>query len=147
MGLGQLMYKQWVKGILFLLMQVGFVAFFALYGGKALAGFFILGTVQTNPWYGIEGDNSVTMRIMGIFAFIILFLYFAIYWINLRDVRKTQLRVEGSSKPLTIREETRMLLDSNFHMTAPGAAHRWRMRFLHIAYYFHDPDCVYQLRW
>ena len=118
MGVGQLMYKQWVKGILFLLMQIGFVAFFALYGGKALAGFFTLGTVQTNPWYGIEGDNSVTMLIMGIFAFIILFLYFAIYWINLRDVRKTQQRTEGGAKPLTIREETRTLLDSNFHMTA-----------------------------
>ena len=118
MGVGQLMYKQWVKGILFLLMQIGFVAFFALFGGKALAGFFTLGTVQTNPWYGIEGDNSVTMLIMGIFAFIILFLYFAIYWINLRDVRKTQLRVEGGAQPLTLREEARTLLDTNFHMTA-----------------------------
>ena len=118
MGAGQLMYKQWIKGILFLLMQIGFVAFFALYGGKALAGFFTLGTVQTNPWYGIEGDNSVTMLIMGIFAFIILFLYLAIYWINLRDVRKTQLRVEGGAEPLTLREEARTLLDSNFHMTA-----------------------------
>ena len=118
MGAGQLMYKQWVKGILFLLMQIGFVAFFALYGGKALAGFFTLGTVQSNPWYGIEGDNSVTMLIMGIFAFIILFLYLAIYWINLRDVRKTQIRVEGGAEPLTLREEARTLLDSNFHMTA-----------------------------
>lgn len=118
MGVGQLIYKQWVKGVLFLLMQIGFVAFFALYGGKALAGFFTLGTVQTNPWYGIEGDNSVTMLIMGIFAFIVLFLYFAIYWINLRDVRKTQLRVEGGAEPLTLREEARTLLDSNFHMTA-----------------------------
>ena len=118
MGAGQLLYKQWVKGILFLLMQIGFVVFFALYGGKALAGFFTLGTVQTNPWYGIEGDNSVTMLIMGIFAFIILFLYLAIYWINLRDVRKTQLRVESGAEPLTIREEARTLLDSNFHMTA-----------------------------
>ncbi len=118
MGVGQLMYKQWVKGILFLLMQIGFVAFFALYGGKALAGFFTLGTVQTNPWYGIEGDNSVTMLIMGIFAFIILFLYLAIYWINLQDVRKTQIRVEGGDAPLTFREEARTLLDSNFHMTA-----------------------------
>ena len=118
MGVGQLMYKQWIKGILFLLMQIGFVAFFALYGGKALAGFFTLGTVQANPWYGIEGDNSVTMLIMGIFAFIILFLYLAIYWINLRDVRKTQLRVEGGAEPLTLREEARTLLDSNFHMTA-----------------------------
>ena len=118
MGAGQLMYRQWIKGILFLLMQIGFVTFFALYGGKALAGFFTLGTVQTNPWYGIEGDNSVTMLIMGIFAFIILFLYLAIYWINLRDVRKTQLRVEGGAEPLTLREEARTLLDSNFHMTA-----------------------------
>ena len=118
MGVGQLMYKQWVKGILFLLMQIGFVAFFALYGGKALTGFFTLGTVQTNPWYGVEGDNSVTMLIMGIFAFIVLFLYLAIYWINLRDVRKTQLRVEGGAEPLTLREEARTLLDSNFHMTA-----------------------------
>lgn len=118
MGAGQLMYKQWVKGVLFLLMQIGFVAFFALYGGKALAGFFTLGSVQSNPWYGIEGDNSVTMLIMGIFAFIVLFLYFAIYWINLRDVRKTQLRVEGGAEPLTLREEARTLLDSNFHMTA-----------------------------
>ena len=118
MGVGQLMCKQWVKGILFLLMQIGFVAFFALYGGKALTGFFTLGTVQTNPWYGVEGDNSVTMLIMGIFAFIVLFLYLAIYWINLRDVRKTQLRVEGGAEPLTLREEARTLLDSNFHMTA-----------------------------
>ena len=118
MGVGQLMYKQWVKGILFLLMQIGFIAFFALYGGKALTGFFTLGTVQTNPWYGIEGDNSVTMLIMGIFAFIVLFLYLAIYWINLRDVRKTQIRVEGGAEPLTLREEARTLLDSNFHMTA-----------------------------
>lgn len=118
MGVGQLMYKQWVKGILFLLMQIGFVAFFALYGGKALAGFFTLGTVQANPWYGVEGDNSVTMLIMGIFAFIILFLYFAIYRINLRDVRKTQLRVEGGAMPLTLREEASTLLDGNFHMTA-----------------------------
>ena len=55
---------------------------------------------------------------MGIFAFIILFLYFAIYWINLRDVRKTQLRVEGDAQPLTLREEARTLLDANFHMTA-----------------------------
>ena len=118
MGVGQLMYKQWVKGILFLLMQIGFVAFFALYGGKALTGFFTLGTVQANPWYGIEGDNSVTMLIMGIFAFIILFLYLAIYWINLRDVRKTQIRIEGGAKPQTLKEEARTLLDSNFHMTA-----------------------------
>ena len=58
------------------------------------------------------------MLIMGIFAFIILFLYLAIYWINLRDVRKTQLRVEGGAEPLTLREEARTLLDSNFHMTA-----------------------------
>lgn len=118
MGAGQLMYQQWIKGGLFLLMQIGFIAFFALYGGKAIGGFFTLGTVEANPWYGIEGDNSVTMLIMGIFALIVLLLYLALYWINIKDAFETQLRVEKNAPPLSFAEEAKTLLDSNFHMTA-----------------------------
>lgn len=118
MGLGQLMFRQWAKGSLFLLMQIGFLSSFALYGGKAIAGFFTLGTVQANPWYGVTGDNSVTMLIMGIFAWILLLVYLALYWLNLKDAYKTQLRVEKKERPLRFSEEVRSLLDSNFHITA-----------------------------
>lgn len=117
MGLGQLMYKQWTKGILLLLAQIGFVVFFALYGAKAIAGFFTLGTVESNAWYGIEGDNSVTMLIMGILAFIVLAVYFVIYWYNVKDARNTQKRVDCFKKPLTFKEELNSMLGANFHVT------------------------------
>lgn len=118
MGLGQFMYKQWIKGFLFLFLQIAFIAFFALYGAKAIAGFFTLGTVEANPWFGIDGDNSVTMLIMGIFAFIILILYLVIYWGNVKDARKTQLRVENNRKPLSFKEEMKALFDERFYVTA-----------------------------
>lgn len=118
MGLGQLMYKQWIKGILFLLAQIGFIAFFVLYGAKAIAGFFTLGTVEANPWFGVEGDNSVTMLIMGIFAFIVLALYLVIYWFNIKDTRNIQKRVDAFKEPLSFKSEIKSLLNSNFHVTA-----------------------------
>lgn len=118
MGLGQLMYRQWIKGILFLILQAAFVLFFVFYGAKAVAGFFTLGSVEANPWFGAEGDNSVTMLIMGIFAFIIVALYFAVYWFNLKDVRNTQKLVEAGKEPGTFKEEAGELLDSRFYITA-----------------------------
>lgn len=118
MGLGQLFYKQWIKGALLLLAEIGFIVFFILYGAGAIAGFFTLGTVEADPWFGVEGDNSVTMLIMGIFAFIILILYLCIYRLNLKDARKTQLRVEKGEAPKKFSEEIKSLVNSNFHITA-----------------------------
>ncbi|MDO4564268.1 MAG: sugar ABC transporter permease [Clostridia bacterium] len=118
MGAGQLMYRQWAKGLLFLLAQIGLVAFFVLYGAGAIAGFFTLGSVEANPWYGTEGDNSVMMLIMGIFAFIVLAVYLAIYWLNIKDAYKTQKRLESGRAIRPFKSELKGLLDSNFHMTA-----------------------------
>lgn len=59
MGTGQMMYKQWAKGALYLLIQAGSFAYFILVGAADLFGLFTLGTVEANPWYGIEGDDSV----------------------------------------------------------------------------------------
>ena len=118
MGLGQLMYGQWIKGFLLLFLQIAFAAFIVLYGAKAVAGFITLGTVEANPWFGVEGDNSVTMLIMGIFAVIVVVLYIAIYLFNLKDVFNTQKRVEAHKKPRSFKEEVSELLNSRFYITA-----------------------------
>ena len=39
MGLGQLMYKQWVKGFMFLFIQIAFIVYFVLTGATDLFGF------------------------------------------------------------------------------------------------------------
>lgn len=117
MGLGQLLYKQWGKGLLFLAVQLGYVYYLVAIGARDLFGFFTLGSVAANPWYGIEGDNSVVMLIMGVLAWIVTALYIAAYISNIRDVCATQQRVEVGGAPKRFREELAELLDSKFYQT------------------------------
>jgi arabinogalactan oligomer/maltooligosaccharide transport system permease protein len=118
MGVGQLMYGQIGKGILYLLLQIGALAYFVLNGAKSLAGFFTLGNTRSNQWLGIPGDNSVTMLIIGIFSLIVLTLYVLIYISNVRDVYATQQRVAEGLKPRRFTDELHDLLDSQFYKTA-----------------------------
>ncbi|MDR2751823.1 MAG: sugar ABC transporter permease [Clostridiales bacterium] len=118
MGAGQLMYRQFAKGALYLLLQISAIAFFVLGGAKAIIGFFTLGSVVGNQWMGISGDNSVTMLIMGIFAFILLIIYIVVYISNVKDVYGTQKLVESGKRPATFKEELGELFDDKFYMTA-----------------------------
>lgn len=118
MGLGQLLYKQWAKGIMFLVLQIAFIAYFVLTGATDLFGFFTLGTREGNAWYGIEGDNSVVMLIMGIFAILMIILYVAIYISNVKDVYKTQCAYDTLKQPETFKQEAAALLDKSFYKTA-----------------------------
>lgn len=118
MGLGQLLYKQWAKGIMFLFIQIAFIVYFVLTGASDLFGFFTLGTKESNAWYGIEGDNSVIMLIMGILAILIIVLYFAIYIANIKDVYRTQCAYDTLKEPESFKQECANLLDKSFHKTA-----------------------------
>ena len=117
MGLGQLLYKQWGKGLMFLAVQLGYLYYLVTICARDLFGFFTLGSVATDPWYGIEGDNSVVMLIMGVFAWIVTILYIAVYISNIKDVYATQKRVEAGGEPKRFREELAELLDSKFYRT------------------------------
>ncbi len=117
MGLGQLMYRQWGKGLLYLAVQLGYVYYLVTIGARDLFGFFTLGSVAADPWYGIEGDNSVVMLIMGVLAWIVTALYAAVYLSNIKDVYATQKRVEAGGTPGRFREELAQLLDAKFYKT------------------------------
>ena len=93
MGTGQMMYRQWAKGALYLLVQAGFIVYLVLTGARDFFGLFTLGSVEANPWYGIEGDNSVIMLITGILSVIVMVIYVSLYIANVRGVYVTQLRV------------------------------------------------------
>lgn len=117
MGLGQLLYRQWGKGLMFLAIQLGYLYYLITIGAGDLFGFFTLGNVATNPWYGIEGDNSVVMLIMGVLAWIVTALYVVVYLSNVKDAYSTQKRVETGGVPRRFREELAELLDAKFYKT------------------------------
>lgn len=118
MGLGQLLYKQWVKGFMFLFIQIASIVYFVLTGASDLFGFFTLGTKESNAWRGIEGDNSVVMLIMGILAIFIVILYIVLYIANIKDVYRTQCAYDTLKQPTTFKQEIEGLLDKSFYKTA-----------------------------
>lgn len=118
MGLGQLMFKQFGRAIIYMLIEIGALAYFITRGFEDIIGFFTLGTEVANPWTGQSGDNSVMMLLMGVFAFIALSLFIILYVRNIRDAYETQLIVESGGQPATFKEDLASMLDENFHKTA-----------------------------
>lgn len=118
MGLGQLLYKQWIKGALYLLLQIAFILYFALRGGADLFGLFTLGQVKGDAWYGIEGDNSIVMLLMGLLAVVLIIFYIAVYIANIKDVYATQCAYDTMKQPESFRSQVASLFDKNFHRTA-----------------------------
>ena len=118
MGLGQLLYRQWAKGILYLLVQIAFFAYFIMKGAGDFIGFFTLGVTEGNAWFGIEGDNSVIMLLMGILSIIALVFYFVIYTANIKDVYNIQCAVDTMKQPEPFKKQLASLLGKNFHKTA-----------------------------
>ena len=117
MGGGQMCYGRPVKGIMLFLAQVSILIYFITRGWRDIQGFFTLGTTKGDAWLGIEGDNSVVMLVMGIFAWIILAVFIALYRVNLKDVYQMQKRKEQGKRLLTFKEEAAQCLDKKFYMT------------------------------
>ena len=118
MGLGQLMYRQWAKGILYMLVQIAFLAYFILRGASDFIGFFTLGTQESNAWYGIEGDNSVIMMLMGILSIIAIIFYAVLYVSNIKDCYVIQCAADTLKKPKSFKKELGELLNQKFYKTA-----------------------------
>ena len=115
MGLGQLLYGQIGKGLLYLLTLVLFVVYIVSGGFSNFLGFFTLGTKTADAWLGTTGDNSVIMLLLGIFTWIIIAFFIGLYVSNIKDVYRTGYRVEAGKKPLTFKEEWKQLFDRKFY--------------------------------
>lgn len=115
MGLGQLMYKQYGKGILYLLIEIAAILFFAVIGFQWIVGFFTLGTVEADPWTGKEGDNSVIFLLLGIFALILLILFITLYISNVKDCYKTSRLAMENKKVPKFKDDLKDLLDKKFY--------------------------------
>ena len=114
MGLGQLLYGQIGKGLLYIAVLALGIGYFVYRGGRDLVGLFTLGTQEADTWLGIEGDNSVVMLLMGILALIALVLLLAVHLSNIRDAWETQQLIGRGGRPATFREDAKQLLDRKF---------------------------------
>ena len=116
MGLGQLFCRQFVKGALLMLFEIGFILFLVFQGVENIIGLFTLGTTEGVPIMGIEGDNSVSMLAWGITTLFLIAFFVLAYHANVKDVIFTVREIGRGSRVRTFRESCKTLLNQKFYV-------------------------------
>ena len=122
LGAGNLYHKQIAKGLIFLILEVGFFVLMILspqindtpLGFKSIGNFFTLGTEAGDIFN--PTDNSMLMLLFGVISFGIIGIFLAIYKANLSSARKADLDVKNGKNPTTFKEDIAALFDSRFHI-------------------------------
>lgn len=101
MGLGQIFCRQYIKGVLLMILEGLFIFFLAVAGVSNIIGLFTLGTVEGVPMMGIEGDNSVAMLTWGIVTIFLCLLFVLAYYANIKDIIFTTGEIRKGKKVKT----------------------------------------------
>ena len=102
LGFGPIMRGQVAKGLIFLLLEVAFIAYMAGFGAEYLSKFSTLGTVATQKVgrKTVYGDNSFLILLFGILTIIIIALFILVWRMNLREnYVEEKLLKEGKHLP------------------------------------------------
>lgn len=125
MGFGSIMYGQWLRGILFLLMEGVFIFYMVAFGGHWIGKLSTLGTVASTRKYDpildtyidIEGDSSFKILLYSLLTifFIIAFVY--TWYLNVKQCRICE-EITGSGKRVkSAKQDLKSMLDDQFHKT------------------------------
>lgn len=114
MGLGQIYNRQFIKGILFLLVEAWAVFYFNSNLGRALWGIVTLGETPRNIPKKIEGDHSIFLLVQSLITLLFLVLFIIVYIMNIRDAYKTAQNRENGKKPNNFKQSVRYVLDYKF---------------------------------
>lgn len=122
-GLGNLLNGQIIRGLLLLAIEIGYVAYMALFGVSALGKFVTLGTVvQEEVWdetQGIfvytQGDNSMLCMLYGVITIVLTAIVIAVAYMSMKSAYCTQKRKERNMPLPTFKDDLRSLLEENIH--------------------------------
>lgn len=116
MGLGQVYNRQFIKGILYLLVEAAGIFYFSSTLGRALWGITTLGETVRHKVHGkfVNGDHSIFILVQSLITLMFLAIFIVIYVINIRDARKTGELREKGSKANSFKQSVRHTLDYKF---------------------------------
>ncbi len=125
MGFGNLSHKQFVKGIGFLAIEIGFILFMVMSGFKNLINMITLGTVETHDEVvpgkilpvRVFGDNSMLFLLYGVLTCMIVAAFVMVWRANIKSARQVQLLEKQGKKIPSFMDDVRIYLDEKFHIT------------------------------
>lgn len=125
MGLANLKRKQFVKGLVFLFIEIAFVMYMVKSGIAAFQGMLTLGT-QTQGWVfdealGIDvlaqGDNSMLLLLYGVVCLFVIVAFCIVWRGNLKSALEVQELEEKGKHIPSFSDDVKIYLDAKFHRT------------------------------
>lgn len=117
MGMGQIYNRQYIKGILYFLVEWYVILFFSKTIVHGLWGLYTLGE-QPQIVKGIlvvhQGDHSIFLMIEGILTMFLIIIFLLIYVQNVRDAYQTGLQRELGKKVRTFKESLLHIWENGF---------------------------------
>ena len=116
MGLGQLYNGQFIKSIIFMLLEIIYIVFFVPFTIKGIWGLVTLGETPQRIENGkiIPGDHSIFLMVFGIIAILVLFVFLIVYYANIKDAIKVGAIRDKGRRPNNFSESLRVLFNKGF---------------------------------
>ncbi len=125
MGFGQIARGQIVKGALYMLVELAFVLYTFLFGGRYILHLFSgdLGTKLSGEQWNeelqifekVKGDNSFLILLYGVVSIILVLVFVWIWAMNVKGSYENDLRRRKGEKIPTFKDDVRMLLNERFY--------------------------------
>ena len=126
MGTGNIAAGQYIKGVLYFLIEAAFVVFMALSGGSHFIGFFTLGTTPMSGDGAVDewgnpiinaGDNSLLMLLFGVVTILMIIAFVCVYLASVKSARKAWEVKKAGGKPASFRQDVFELFDKKLYKT------------------------------
>lgn len=122
-GLGNIVNKQFIRGLIFLAIEIGYLAYMISFGVGAIGDFITLGTVEQGQVYneakGIyeysTGDNSMLCLLYGVITFFLTVVMIFIAFMSVKSAYCTQFRKEKGMMVPKFRDDLRSIKEENLH--------------------------------
>ncbi|KIL45658.1 carbohydrate ABC transporter permease [Jeotgalibacillus soli] len=106
-GLGQLYNRRYIKGSIFILLEISFILTLGEFLNYGIWGILTLGTLQ-----GV--DHSIFLLIYGLISIILIAFAIVLYVANVKDAKKDAIRLRNGEKIPTFKEAVKNIWDVGF---------------------------------
>lgn len=124
MGFGQFFRHQIGRGIIFLLMEIIFISFMAVFGFDYLSGMGTLGEVaveKTLNEFGLEiltyKDNSLKILLYGVLTIFFILGFICTWVMNVKQNGLAQKLIEKGIRPKAFKDDIKSLADEQYYKT------------------------------
>jgi arabinogalactan oligomer/maltooligosaccharide transport system permease protein len=119
-GFGSFANKQYLRGIIYFVYEIAFIAYMVLFGGQYISKFNTLGTVETHTadsGFKIVGDNSFAIMLYSVATFIIILFTVFIWVTNIKNSYENQQSKSIAKRLATAEDDGRQSMNNSFHIT------------------------------